>query len=114
MNMHAQPQRTAAETALIDAFAARFSDLPGDPAVAQKRDAAIEQVKAGLPTRHVEAWHYTDLRRLLAKVPAAEAGTSANPVEALLSGSAILPILNGAALEKTPAIDGLGSSRRSR
>jgi len=111
MNMHAQPQRTAAETALLDAFAARFSDLPGDPAVAQKRDAAIEQIKAGLPTRHVEAWHYTDLRRLLAKVPAAEAGASANPVEALLSGSAILPILNGTALEKTPAIDGATVTR---
>ena len=39
--------------------------MPGDGAVMIKRDAAVEQIKAGLPTRHVESWHYTDLRRLL-------------------------------------------------
>ena len=41
-----------------------------------KRDDAIETMKAGLPTRRVEAWHYTDLRRLLTAVPAFDAGTA--------------------------------------
>ncbi|TIP35059.1 MAG: Fe-S cluster assembly protein SufD, partial [Mesorhizobium sp.] len=60
MNMHAQPQRTLAETALIDAFGERLSLLPGDGAVMVKRDDAIEAIKHGLPTRRVESWHYTD------------------------------------------------------
>ena len=67
---HHAPQRTPAETALIDAFGERLSLLPGDGAVMVKRDNAIEQIKAGLPTRRIEAWHYTDLRRLLTAVPA--------------------------------------------
>ena len=70
MNIQTQPinprmQNTPAEQALIDAFGERLSALPGDGDVMLKRDAAIEAIKAGLPTRRVEAWHYTDLRRLL-------------------------------------------------
>ena len=42
MNIHSTPKLTAAETALIDAFGERLSDLPGDAAVAVKRDDAIE------------------------------------------------------------------------
>ncbi|RUW64598.1 Fe-S cluster assembly protein SufD, partial [Mesorhizobium sp. M1E.F.Ca.ET.063.01.1.1] len=57
MNMHAQPQRTLAETALIDAFGERLSLLPGDGAVMTKRDDAIEAIKHGLPTRRIESWH---------------------------------------------------------
>jgi len=55
MNMHAQPQRTLAETALIDAFGERLSLLPGDSAVMVKRDDAIEAIKHGLPTRRIES-----------------------------------------------------------
>ena len=69
MNMQlkipAKPVRTPAEMALIDAFGERLTRLPGDAAVTVKRDNAVEMLKAGLPTRRVEAWHYTDLRRLL-------------------------------------------------
>ncbi len=54
MNIHAAPQRTPAETALIDAFGERLSLLPGDGAVMVKRDNAIEQIKAGLPTKRIE------------------------------------------------------------
>lgn len=93
MNIQMQ-MHTAAEKALLDAYNDRFSDLPGDAAVAVKRDVAIEQLKAGLPTKRVEAWHYTDLRRLLAKVPEGAAGES-KTVDALLSGSVVLPILDG-------------------
>ena len=62
MNIHSAPQLTPAETALVDAFGERLSLLPGDGAVMVKRDGAIEQIKAGLPTKRIESWHYTDLR----------------------------------------------------
>ncbi len=54
MNIHAAPQLTPAETALVDAFGERLSLLPGDGAVMVKRDNAIEQIKAGLPTKRIE------------------------------------------------------------
>lgn len=103
MNIHAQAQRTTAETALIDAFGERFSDLPGDPDIARERDDAIERIKAGLPTRHVEAWHYTDLRRLLTAVPAYDASAKATQLPALLAGSTVLPVLNGVA-QRAPSL----------
>ena len=106
MNIHSQPQRTPAETALIEAFEERSSDLPGNEAVISRRDDAIERLKAGLPTRRVEAWHYTDLRRLLAKVPAYDPSLLAKPLPALLEGSTVLPILNGIAAE-APKLDGV-------
>ena len=104
--MHAKPQRTHAETALIDGFVARFSDLPGNEAVIRRRDDAVERLKAGLPTRRVEAWHYTDLRRLLATVPAYDPTASARPLPALLQGSTVLPVLNGVAAH-APRIEGV-------
>jgi Fe-S cluster assembly protein SufD len=106
MNMHTTPVRTAAEQALVDAFAARLSDLPGDGAVNVRRDAAIEAIKAGLPTRRVEAWHYTDLRRLLAHVPEHDPAAAARPIEPLVEGSAVLHVLNGVA-GKAVEIDGV-------
>lgn len=97
MNMRIEPQRTAAETALIQAFGERVSILPGDEAVAIKRDDAMEHLKAGLPTRHVEAWHYTDLRRLLASVPAYDDAAAPKPLPSVIEGSSVLPLLNGKA-----------------
>ena len=47
MNMHAQPQRTNAETALLEAYDRRLSVLPGDRAVTVKRDDALELLKTG-------------------------------------------------------------------
>jgi Fe-S cluster assembly protein SufD len=111
MNMHATPQRTPAETALIAAFGERVSTLPGDGAVMLKRDSAIEQIKAGLPTRRVESWHYTDLRRLLTSAPAHDETANAKPVAPLLEGSTVLSVLNGVAKAGTPAIDGVKVSR---
>jgi Fe-S cluster assembly protein SufD len=106
MNMHAQPQRTPAETALIDAFGERLSLLPGDGAVMLKRDDAIEAIKAGLPTRRIESWHYTDLRRLLTSVPPHDDSAKAEAVQPLLEGSSVLAVLNGVA-GKAPGIDGV-------
>lgn len=107
MNMHITPQRTHAELALIEAFGERLSQLPGDGAIMLKRDAAIERIKAGLPTRHIEAWHYTDLRRLLTSAPAHDATANPRQVAPLLEGSIILPVLNGIATGSSPALDGV-------
>ena len=106
MNIQTPIQNTPAEQAILDAFSERLSLLPGDGEVMLKRDAAIEAVKAGLPTRRIEAWHYTDLRRLLAKVPAYDDAAAAEAVPVLIEGSAVLPVLNGVA-GKAPALDGV-------
>ncbi|PWJ85925.1 iron-regulated ABC transporter permease protein SufD [Pseudaminobacter salicylatoxidans] len=107
MNIHATPQRTAAETALIDAFGERLSLLPGDGDVMVKRDNAIEALKVGLPTKRVEAWHYTDLRRLLSSVPAYDETARPRAVAPVFEGSAVLPMLNGASVKKLPSIEGV-------
>jgi Fe-S cluster assembly protein SufD len=107
MNIQTTQTRTAAETALIDTFAARLPALPGDKAVTTKRRQAIAALEArGLPNRKIEAWHYTDLRRLLTTVPAFDDGAKAATVAPLLEGSAVLSILNGKA-GKAPSIEGV-------
>ncbi|MGE0501792.1 MAG: Fe-S cluster assembly protein SufD [Rhizobiaceae bacterium] len=111
MTMRAEPQRTVAETALIAAFSDRVSALPGDAAVVNARDEAMERLKQGLPTRRVEAWHYTDLRRLLARVPDHDPAAAPKPVAPVIAGSSILPILNGVATGKPPAIEGVTVTR---
>ena len=66
MNIQATNRLTPAETALVDTYTAKFSELPGDGAVVAARDVLFDDLKTGgLPTRRIEAWHYTDLRRLL-------------------------------------------------
>lgn len=95
MNVHATPQRTPAETALIEAFGERLGLLPGDGEVTVRRDNAIEAIKAGLPTRRVETWHYTDLRRLLSSVPAFEAQTALKALEPILKGSGLVTLVDG-------------------
>lgn len=113
MNMHTQPQRTPAEAALIDAFGERLSLLPGDGAVMLQRDDAIEAIKEGLPTRRVEAWHYTDLRRLLNAVPDFDPSALAKAVAPIIENSVILPLLNGVSNAKVPAIEGVTIERLS-
>ena len=113
MNMHAQSQNTPAETALIDAFAERLSVLPGDGAVTVRRDDAVEALKAGLPTRRVESWHYTDLRRLLTSVPAFDQAATAKPLDPVIEGSHVLSVINGRLAQKTPSVDGVSVSKLS-
>jgi len=110
MNMHAQ-MHTAAETALLAAYDRLVSDLPGDGAVTIKRDNALEQLKVGLPTKRIEAWHYTDLRRLLTKVPDLADKAEAKPVEPLLEGSLIFSLLNGVSKEATNLPEGVALTR---
>ncbi|MDI6027618.1 Fe-S cluster assembly protein SufD [Corticibacterium sp. UT-5YL-CI-8] len=111
MNIHATPQRTPAETAFVDAFGDRLTQLPGDPAVMIKRDSAIEQVKAGLPTRRIESWHYTDLRRLLTSVADFDAAVSTTALAPLIEGSKVLTLANGVSADDKVALDGVSVVR---
>lgn len=104
MNVVAQTNQTAAESAFVESFAGRVSELPGDASVVVKRDEALEALKAGLPTRKIEAWHYTDLRRLLSQVPAFKLVSEAAAVAPLVDSVAVLPVLNGAASRSLPTI----------
>jgi Fe-S cluster assembly protein SufD len=83
--------KTAAETALAQAFSQARGRLPGDGAIAARRAAAFDVfAKAGLPHRHIEDWKYTDLRALmreakpLAAPPDAAAKARAKTAGALL------------------------------
>jgi Fe-S cluster assembly protein SufD len=106
MNMRPNPAPTPAEAALVEAFAARISDLPGDGEVTTRRDNAVEAIKAGLPSRRVEAWHYTDLRRLLYSVPDFDPTAKVKPLAPLVEGARVLPVLNGVSAPDVPAIEG--------
>ena len=93
MRPEIKPMKTAAETALAEAFAAVGSKLPGDRRIAERRAAAFQAFDAlGLPHRRVEEWKYTDLRALireakpLAAAPDAQAKRRAKGAGALLAG----------------------------
>jgi Fe-S cluster assembly protein SufD len=67
--------KTAAEAALAQTFAQARGRLPGDDAIAARREAAFDVfAKQGLPHRRIEEWKYTDLRALMR-----EAKPLANP-----------------------------------
>jgi Fe-S cluster assembly protein SufD len=88
--------KTAAETALADAFDQARARLPGNGAVAARRQAAFDLfARQGLPHRRLEEWKYTDLRALMreakplasppdatAKARGGSAGTVIGDVEA--------------------------------
>jgi Fe-S cluster assembly protein SufD len=58
--------KTAAETALAQAYSQARARLPGDGSVAAQRAAAFDVfAREGLPHRRVEEWKYTDLRALM-------------------------------------------------
>jgi Fe-S cluster assembly protein SufD len=83
--------KTAAETALAQAFSQARGRLPGDGAIAAQRAAAFDVfAKNGLPHRLIEDWKYTDLRALmreakpLAAPPDAAAKARAKTAGALL------------------------------
>ena len=69
MNAEIRPARTAAEIGLADLFASVRESLPGgrDTEVI-RRDAFDRFAAQGLPHSRIEAWKYTDLRRLVRDV----------------------------------------------
>lgn len=96
MTVQSKLPLTAAETALVDQFGTRVGSLPGNANVVQIRDRAIQAIKEnGLPTRRVEAWHYTDLRRLLAGVPADDPAADAADLEPVLLDAVRFTLKNG-------------------
>ena len=110
MNVHSKPELTAAEEKLVAQFAARATDLPGDAAVMTARDRAMETLKRGLPTRKVEAWHYTDLRRLLSQVPEFDPSALPDALEPLVPGANLFTVPEGHA-DKRPDIEAVRSRR---
>ena len=96
MTVQSKLPLTAAETALVDQFGAQFGSLPGNAEVVKLRDRAIQSIKEnGLPTRRVEAWHYTDLRRLLATLPGYVPSGEAQDLERIVDAAARLVLRNG-------------------
>jgi Fe-S cluster assembly protein SufD len=107
MNMQTGMKLSVAETALCEAYDHAIGDLPGDGAVFAARDVLISDFKdAGLPTRRVEAWHYTDLKALLRAVPAFDPAASAAKVAPLVEGATVLSVANGVA-DKRASADGV-------
>jgi len=98
MNIQAGIKLTAAEAALVESYNEQVGELPGDGATLLARDTLLSDLKmSGLPTRRVEAWHYTDLKALLRAVPAFLRGASAQRVEPIVPGSTVLSVVNGKA-----------------
>jgi Fe-S cluster assembly protein SufD len=110
--MSAQPQikLTEAENALLMAYTEQVGDLPGNGDVLTARDRLITDLRTrGLPTRRVEAWHYTDLRSLLRRPPAA-ADQAAPAIAPLVSGSAVFA-LEGGKVSAKAKLDGVSVRR---
>jgi Fe-S cluster assembly protein SufD len=111
MNMQTTPRLTAAEAALIEAFNNQIGELPGDGAVIAIRDRLLDDLKkSGLPTRRVEAWHYTDLKTLLRAVPAQTGDAGSNGRDPLVEGSTVLSVIQGRPDHKARAGDLVVSS----
>ncbi len=83
--------RTDAETGLLSAFSAFAGELPAESPFADARRAAIARfAETGLPTRRVESWKYTDLKRLMDEaVPVAEPAPTEAARAAVLAGTAL-------------------------
>jgi Fe-S cluster assembly protein SufD len=83
--------KTAAETALADAFDRARARLPGDGAVAARRQAAFDLfARQGLPHRRLEEWKYTDLRALMHEAkPLASPPDAAAKARARSAGSVV-------------------------
>jgi Fe-S cluster assembly protein SufD len=93
MNAGIRPIRTQAELGLVDVYTTSRQGLPGGSDISAVRAAAFNHfVLAGLPHSRVEAWKYTDLRRLmrdakpLAALPDAKARERARDAGRLLAG----------------------------
>ncbi len=108
--------RTQAELGLVDVYATARQGLPGGSDIAAVRAAAFNHfVLAGLPNPRVEAWKYTDLRRLmrdakpLAAPPDTIAKERARDAGGLLAGLGFrrLVIVDGTFVEELSDLIGL-------
>jgi Fe-S cluster assembly protein SufD len=111
MNMQTTSRLTVAETALIEAYNNQLGELPGDGEVFAIRDRLLDELKTGgLPTRRVEAWHYTDLKNLLRSVPVEAGAGGVKELPPTVAGASVLAVLQGTAGAKT-APEGLTIAR---
>ncbi|MBB3945888.1 Fe-S cluster assembly protein SufD [Rhizobium skierniewicense] len=100
MNMQTTNRQTPAETALAEAFTKKFGELPGDGNVVAARDVLFDDLKTGgLPTRRVEAWHYTDLKTLLRAIPEDAPAPMIEKRATLVAGSPVAYVLHGKAID---------------
>jgi Fe-S cluster assembly protein SufD len=107
MTVQSKLPLTAAETTLVEGFGDQFSYLPGNADMVTLRDRAVQSIKeTGLPTRKIEAWHYTDLRRLLKSVPVHDTAAVAADLDSLVDGTARLALNNGK-IANQDSVDGL-------
>lgn len=116
MNAGIRPVRTQAELGLVDVYTKSRQGLPGGSDISAVRAAAFNHfVLSGLPHPRVEAWKYTDLRRLmrdakpLAAPPDAEAKARAHDTGGLFAalGFRRLVVLNGSFVRQLSDLDGL-------
>jgi Fe-S cluster assembly protein SufD len=91
VNAEVRPLKTAAESALAASFAAAKGALPGGKAVAALREEAFHRFeRAGLPSRRVEDWKYTDLRAAMRDaLPLAAAPDAAAKARAAAAGALV-------------------------
>lgn len=107
MNMQTTTRLSAAETALIEAYNNQLGELPGNGDVFALRDRLLDDLKtSGLPTRRIEAWHYTDLKNLLRNVPDASGAGGVGELAPLVAGSTVLTVSQGVAAAAS-AIEGV-------
>ncbi|CCM75771.1 Fe-S cluster assembly protein SufD [Rhizobium mesoamericanum] len=110
MNMQTTSRQTAAEAALIEAFNNQIGELPGDGSVIAIRDRLLDDLKrAGLPTRRIEAWHYTDLKTLLRAIPAQAGDAGSEARDPLVEQSSVLSVIQGVP-DLRASVDGLDIS----
>jgi Fe-S cluster assembly protein SufD len=95
MSADVRPIKTAAEIALAEAFAAIKTRLPGDGAVALRRDEAFRRFEIqGLPHRRIEEWKYTDLRTLMRTAKPLGPGPDADSKQRAKAAGAIVAGVN--------------------
>ncbi len=120
--------KTAAETALANAYTEARTRLPGGDAIAAQRAAAFDIfAEQGLPHRRVEEWKYTDLRALMreakplasppdaaAKARAKTAGQMLGDVETrrivFVDGAFVPELSDTAALERGLTVGSLAAA----
>ncbi len=96
MNIQTTNRLTPAETALVEAFTAKFTELPGNGDVVAARDVLFDDLKtAGLPTRRIEAWHYTDMKTLLRSIPEDASAPVIEKRDSAVAGSQVAYLRHG-------------------
>lgn len=105
--LQTQSRQTAAESALLESYNAQIGELPGNGAVISARDRLVDDLKTnGLPSRRVEAWHYTDLKTLLRSIPPSGPAASVRNPAPLVEASAVIKTRQGEA-DANASVDGI-------